>query len=58
MAVRTGATSNPSRGEVNNNMAPKKPTRTDNRSAKTGRFVTERYAKTHPSTTVKETRKK
>jgi hypothetical protein len=28
------------------------------RSAKTGRFVTERYGKSHKSTTVKETRKK
>ena len=28
------------------------------RSAKTGRYVTEGYAKKHPSTTVKETDKK
>lgn len=28
------------------------------RSAKTGRFVTEKYADTHKTTTVKETRKK
>jgi hypothetical protein len=27
---------------------------TVNRSAKTGKFVTEKYAKTHPSTTEKE----
>lgn len=33
-----------------------KPT-TDYRSAKTGRFVTEKYAKKHPSTTVKEKNK-
>lgn len=26
----------------------------DYRSAKTGRFVTEKYAKTHPNTTEKE----
>lgn len=38
--------------------SPKKPTQTDNRSAKTGRFVTDKYAKTHKPTTVKETRKK
>jgi hypothetical protein len=31
---------------------------TDHRSAKTGRFVTEKYADSHKSTTVKETRKK
>ena len=30
----------------------------NNRSAKTGRFVTEQYTKTHPSTTVKENNKK
>lgn len=30
----------------------------DYRSAKTGQFVKPGYAKTHPSTTVKETRKK
>lgn len=29
-----------------------------NRSAKTGKYVTEKYAKGHPSTTVKETDKK
>jgi hypothetical protein len=34
---------------------PKK--RTDFRSAITGRFVTPRFAKTHPKTTVKETSK-
>ncbi len=28
------------------------------RSAKTGRFVTEKYGKSHPSTTVKESGKK
>lgn len=28
------------------------------RSAKTGRYVTPRYGKTHPSTTVKETNKR
>ncbi len=28
-----------------------------NRSAKTGRYVTARYAKTHPATTVTEKRK-
>lgn len=31
-----------------------KPGKQDYRSAKTGRFVTESYAKNHPSTTVKE----
>jgi hypothetical protein len=30
----------------------------DYRSAKTGRYVTEKYGKGHKSTTVKETRKK
>lgn len=30
----------------------------NNRSAKTGRFVTEKYAKAHPSTTVTENNKK
>jgi hypothetical protein len=34
----------------------KKPS--DYRSAETGRFVKEQFAKTHPKTTVKETRKK
>lgn len=29
----------------------------NHRSAKTGRFVTPQYAKSHPSTTVKETKK-
>jgi len=28
------------------------------RSAKTGRYVTPKYGKTHPATTVKETSKK
>lgn len=38
---------------------PKKPaTQTDHRSAKTGEYVTPGYAKKHPATTVKETRKK
>lgn len=32
----------------------KKQSSTDFRSAKTGRFVTEEYAKRHPATTVKE----
>lgn len=32
-------------------------TQTRHRSAKTGRYVTERYAKKHPATTVKETDK-
>jgi len=31
-----------------------KPGKQDYRSAKTGRFVTESYAKKHPGTTVKE----
>ncbi len=35
-----------------------KATITKHRSAKTGRYVTERFAKNHKSTTVKETRKK
>jgi hypothetical protein len=29
-----------------------------NRAADTGRFVTERYAKKHPKTTVRETKRK
>jgi len=29
----------------------------NSRSAKTGRYVTEKYAKKHPATTVSETRK-
>ncbi len=40
---------------------PKKPTPkkvTINRSAITGKFVTPKFAKTHPKTTVKETVKK
>jgi hypothetical protein len=36
--------------------APK--TTTDFRSAKTGQFVKEGFAKKHPSTTVKETNKR
>jgi hypothetical protein len=28
------------------------------RSAKSGRYVTDKYAKSHPNTTVKETKKK
>lgn len=38
----------------------KQPTSTTkvNRSAVTGRFVTEQYTKTHPKTTVTETVKK
>ena len=35
-----------------------KSSTTSYRSAKTGRFVKESYAKTHPATTVKETNKK
>ena len=31
--------------------------KTNHRSAKTGKFVTEKYAKSHPATTVKETNK-
>jgi hypothetical protein len=34
----------------------KKPTITINRSAKTGEFVTEKFAKSHPSTTEREHR--
>lgn len=34
------------------------PTTTRHRSAKTGEYVTEEYAKKHPSTTVKEKDKK
>jgi len=45
------AKGNPSKGSGG------KPT-TDNRSAETGRFVTEKYAEKHPKTTVKETNKK
>lgn len=35
-------------------MTKKQSTPPDFRSAKTGRFVTEDYAKRHPDTTVKE----
>ena len=38
---------------------PSKPsTSTNYRSAKTGQYVTEKQAKSHPSTTVKETDKR
>jgi hypothetical protein len=36
---------------------PTPKTTTDYRSAKSGQFVKEGYAKKHPSTTVKETNK-
>jgi len=36
----------------------KKATTTRYRSAKSGKYVTKRYADKHPSTTVRETRKK
>jgi len=39
-------------------MARKGSTRKIYRSAKTGEFVTKKYAKRHPSTTVAETAKK
>jgi len=39
-------------------MARKGSTRKIHRSAKTGRFVTPKYAKSHPSTSVTETTKK
>lgn len=39
-------------------MAKKSSTVAQNRSAKTGRFVTEKYVKAHPSTTVTEKNKK
>ena len=39
-------------------MAKKSATRKVNRSAITERFVTEKYAKKHPKTTVRETMKK
>ena len=42
------------RGSSNSN----KQTQPDYRSAVTGRFVKEQYAKTHPDTTVKERNKK
>jgi len=35
-------------------MAPKKPTVTNHRNAKTGEFVTKDYVKKHPSTTTTE----
>ena len=38
-------------------MTKKSNTITQFRSAKTGEFVTEKYAKTHPATTVKENNK-
>ncbi len=37
---------------------PKQQSVKANRSAQTGQFVTEKYAKSHPSTTVRETIKK
>jgi hypothetical protein len=40
-------------------MASKKPSKGgDNRDAGTGRFVTEKYAKRHPGTTIHESGKK
>lgn len=36
----------------------KRATTTRHRSAKSGRYVTKRYADKHPATTVKETRRK
>jgi len=39
-------------------MTKKSSVASQNRSAKTGRFVTEKYTKEHPSTTVKENNKK
>lgn len=39
-------------------MAKKPNTIEQHRSAKTGRFVTEKYANTHKATTVKEYNKK
>lgn len=38
-------------------MPAKKSKGTSSRSAKSGRFVTDKYAKTHKSTTVTEKRK-
>lgn len=38
--------------------APTKSSSGNYRSAKSGRYVSEKYGKTHPSTTVKETKKK
>lgn len=38
-------------------MSKKSNTITQFRSAKTGEFVTEKYAKSHPATTVKENNK-
>lgn len=35
-----------------------KPSTSSFRSAKTGQYVTPKYGKSHPSTTVKETTKK
>ena len=47
------------RGEVISSMGPKKPSKGgDNRDAGTGRFVTEKYAKKHPGTTIHESGKK
>jgi hypothetical protein len=39
-------------------MAGKKSSGSSYRSAKTGRYVTEKYGKGHKSTTVKETNKR
>jgi len=43
--------------EEANPMARKRKTRKIHRSAVTGRFVTQEYAKRHPKTTVTETSK-
>jgi len=41
----------------NNRIMPKKKSKkTFHRSAKTGRFVTKKFAKRNPNTTIKETR--
>lgn len=38
-------------------MSKKRKTKTAHRSAKTGKFVTKKYADRHPNTTIKEKRK-
>lgn len=39
-------------------MAKKSNTGSNHRSAETGRFVTKKFADSHPKTTVKESKKK
>ena len=45
------------KGSTGKNKPAPKTSGSDYRRADTGQYTTERYAKTHPKTTVKETRK-